>query len=160
MNSHRTLVTAALAAVLGSTYAAPAAQAETASEAAGAAQRWTLVVERRFDRVLPSPATPAVGVARIAFRVDAQGRASDIAIERSSGSALLDKAALDGVHALGVLPTPPAIIAGRLIRVDARFEPSAGSTLAARQAHRQFAAQEAERRTVQLARQDQPVAGR
>lgn len=48
------------------------------------------------------------GTARIAFRLDANGRLLDLSLAQSSGSALLDRLALRTVRTASPFPPPPA----------------------------------------------------
>ncbi len=78
-------------------------------------------IRRRIQSALVYPA-PArrrglEGVARVRFQIGADGRADRIELERSSGHALLDRAARDSVVAAGVLPR----VHGRL-QVPVHFE--------------------------------------
>jgi protein TonB len=65
-------------------------------------------IRRRIQAALVYP--PAArrrgleGVARVQFEIGAEGRADRIELVRSSGHALLDRAAREGVLAAGVLP--------------------------------------------------------
>lgn len=65
-------------------------------------------IRRRIQASLVYPATARrrglEGVARVQFEIGAQGRADRIAVVRSSGHPLLDRAARESVVAAGVLP--------------------------------------------------------
>lgn len=78
-------------------------------------------IQRRIQEALVYPALARrraiEGESEVAFEIGASGRASGIALVRSSGSALLDRAAERAVR--DAAPLPPVL--GRL-RVPVRFE--------------------------------------
>jgi TonB family protein len=65
-------------------------------------------IRRRIQAALVYPSAARrrglEGVARVQFEIGAGGRADQIAVVRSSGHALLDRAARESVVAAGVLP--------------------------------------------------------
>lgn len=63
------------------------------------------------------------GTATVAFMIDRRGRAGDIAVVRSSGSAILDEAARSMVRRAEPFPPPPASLGNSVaIRAPLRFE--------------------------------------
>ncbi len=63
------------------------------------------------------------GTATVAFMIDRRGRAGDIAVVGSSGSAILDEAARSMVRRAEPFPPPPASLGGSVaIRAPLRFE--------------------------------------
>jgi protein TonB len=111
----RVATLALLAALTAPPGAARAGEAGTAAgeivdalpDAPSAEERLT-EIRRRIQAALVYP--PAArrrgleGVARVQFEIGAEGRADRIELVRSSGHALLDRAAREGVVAAGVLP--------------------------------------------------------
>jgi protein TonB len=76
-----------------------------------ARRNYTYIQRRIRDRlVYPSPARRAgiQGVAEIAFTIHENGRVSAVTVQKSSGSAVLDDAAVDAVLAAAPFPRPPA----------------------------------------------------
>ncbi len=65
-------------------------------------------IRRRIQAALVYPSAARrrglEGVARVQFEIGVEGRADRIAVVRSSGHALLDRAARESVAAAGVLP--------------------------------------------------------
>jgi protein TonB len=49
----------------------------------------------------------------VALRIDARGELVDVKVHRSSGHAILDKAAVDALRRLGRLPAPPSELLGK-----------------------------------------------
>jgi TonB family protein len=111
-------------AAAGALLAPGLCMAQSLADADPAAARWTAAVERRLDRALAFPAQVREhGVAEVTFRVDAAGRLCGVQLERSSGSATLDRAALDATGRLGPLPPAPAFVQARRVVVRAEFQP-------------------------------------
>jgi periplasmic protein TonB len=96
------------AAVTAALAAAPApGQDETKTSAAIATWQRTLVAHlERFKRY-PERAGGAIGVTRLAFRIDRQGRVLTSRIRQSSGSSALDEEALAMIKRAEPLPRPP-----------------------------------------------------
>jgi TonB family protein len=113
-------------AAAGALLAPGLCMAQSLAYADPAAARWTAAVERRLDRALAFPAQVVRehGVAEVGFRVDAAGQLSGVHLERSSGSATLDGAALAAAERLGPLPPAPAFVQARRVVVRAEFQPS------------------------------------
>ena len=70
----------------------------------------------RYKRY-PDAARGDHGVAQLAFSVDRSGAVHGARIVRSSGSALLDRAAVELVERAAPMPPPPPEIAGAQIAI-------------------------------------------
>ncbi|MBX6328885.1 MAG: TonB family protein [Pseudolabrys sp.] len=83
-----------------------------------------LVAQLERHKRYPAAARGEQGVAELAFSVDRAGGVHDARVVRSSGSALLDRAAVDLVISAAPLPPPPPEIAGARIPivVPVRYE--------------------------------------
>jgi protein TonB len=97
----------------------PAASSRNGETSAGnaalaadyARRNYTYIQRRIRDRlVYPSPARRAgiQGVAEITFTIHENGRVSAVTVQKSSGSAVLDDAAVEAVLAAAPFPRPPA----------------------------------------------------
>ncbi|MDR1230016.1 MAG: TonB family protein [Spirochaetaceae bacterium] len=97
----------------------PAASPGNAGASAGNAAQTTEYVRRNYNYiqrrirdhlVYPAPARRAgiQGVTEIAFTIHEDGRVSTVAIQKSSGHAVLDEAAIETVLAAAPFPRPPA----------------------------------------------------
>ncbi|MET3924815.1 energy transducer TonB [Devosia sp. 2618] len=88
-------------------------------------QQWQSQVLAQLDRrkVYPraAQADGVQGSVGISFSVSASGQITAVSIARSSGSPVLDQAALDTARRASPLPTPPAGYANRSITATIRF---------------------------------------
>lgn len=88
------------------------AAASTASASGALMHEWQAQVLRRLDRNKIYPRTAQrlkqEGVVQISFAVDAAGHLSNIRVIGSSGSAELDRAAIETVQRASPVPRPPA----------------------------------------------------
>ncbi|WP_088343976.1 MULTISPECIES: energy transducer TonB [Rhodomicrobium] len=79
-------------------------------------------VSRAFERHKAKPASRRAGVAIVRFSMEPSGRVISREIERSSGSAMLDNAALASVDRASPLPpVPPEIVAARPLTFSVPF---------------------------------------
>ncbi|WP_088348299.1 MULTISPECIES: energy transducer TonB [Rhodomicrobium] len=79
-------------------------------------------VSRAFERHKAKPATRRAGVAVVRFSMEPSGRVISREIETSSGSAMLDNAALASVDRASPLPpVPPEIVAARPLTFSVPF---------------------------------------
>lgn len=106
---------------------APAAAAATPPTAAStiSPQQWQAQALARLDqrKVYPraAQADGIEGNAVITFSVGASGQIGSIGLARSSGSAILDQAALDTARRASPLPAPPPGLANQAMSATIRF---------------------------------------
>lgn len=110
---------------------APTRQAASSAPAAAPAasrispDQWQSQVLRQLDRrkVYPRAARQSgeVGSVVISFVVSSTGQIGSVSIARSSGSPVLDQAALDTARQASPLPTPPPGLAGKALSATIRF---------------------------------------
>jgi periplasmic protein TonB len=88
-----------------------------------AVESWRSEIVERISSVkeYPEAARPASGTAVIAFSVDRGGRITSARLARSSGSALLDQAAVATVRRANPLPPPPAGVPGGNFTIPLHF---------------------------------------
>ncbi len=88
-----------------------------------AAESWRSEIVERISSVkeYPEPARPASGTAVVAFSVDRGGRITSARLARSSGSALLDQAAVATVRRANPVPPPPAGVPGGNFTIPLHF---------------------------------------
>jgi protein TonB len=107
------------AAAVSAEHAVPAAAPGNAATTAGNAalsadyvrRNYNYIQRRIRDRlVYPAPARRAgiQGVTEIAFTIHEDGRVSTVTIQKSSGHAVLDEAAVETILAAAPFPRPPA----------------------------------------------------
>ena len=101
--------TAAPSAAITADRAAGPAPGETGERAAKALATWQLALVTHLERFkrYPVEARPAEGIANVAFTLDRSGKVIASRIVKSSGSAVLDAAALDLVRRAQPLPVAP-----------------------------------------------------
>ncbi len=104
--------------------AAPMPGARTRDSRAVPNWKSALVAQLERHKRYPASARGEQGVAELAFSVDRAGGVHDARVVRSSGSALLDRAAVELVLGAAPLPPPPPEIAGARIPivVPVRYE--------------------------------------
>jgi protein TonB len=88
-----------------------------------AAESWRSEIVERISSVkeYPEAARPASGTAVVAFSVDRGGRITSARLVRSSGSALLDQAAVATVRRANPVPPPPAGVPGGNFTIPLHF---------------------------------------
>ncbi len=88
-----------------------------------AAESWRSEIVERISSVkeYPEAARPASGTAVVAFSVDRSGRITSARLARSSGSALLDQAAVATVRRANPVPPPPAGVPGGNFTIPLHF---------------------------------------
>lgn len=91
---------------------AGAAEEGRTAAAEGERQRYASEVMRRLASNMPRPAGNAIGVVRVNFLIDAEGRVSDARVARSSGDARLDQLVLSTVRSTTFSAPPPSMREG------------------------------------------------
>ncbi|MGH6817612.1 MAG: energy transducer TonB family protein [Methylovirgula sp.] len=88
-----------------------------------AAESWRSEIVERISSVkeYPEAARPASGTAVVAFSVDRSGRITSARLVRSSGSAMLDEAAVATVRRADPVPAPPAGVPGGHFTIPLHF---------------------------------------
>ncbi len=88
-----------------------------------AAQSWKSEIVERISSVkeYPEDARPASGTATVAFSVDRAGRITSARLVRSSGSSILDQAAVATVRRANPVPPPPAGVPGGSFTIPLHF---------------------------------------
>jgi periplasmic protein TonB len=88
-----------------------------------AAADWRSEIVMRISSVkeYPDAARPASGTAVVAFSVDRGGRVMSARLVRSSGSSLLDQAAVETVRRANPVPAPPAGVPGGSFTIPLHF---------------------------------------
>jgi protein TonB len=88
-----------------------------------AAADWKSEIVMRISSVkeYPDAARPASGTATVAFSVDRSGRVMTARLVRSSGSSLLDQAAVETVRRANPVPPPPAGVPGGSFTIPLHF---------------------------------------
>lgn len=104
-----TVIAAGLAAAIGAA-AAPAHHSGAASERVTLAQ-WTQRVEQALDQQIAYPRFVAAqdlsGTVRVKFNCSESGRPAKVGVDKSSGSGVLDRAAVQAVQRIVSLHPPP-----------------------------------------------------
>ncbi|GGZ32692.1 energy transducer TonB family protein [Asticcacaulis endophyticus] len=102
------------------TTATAAKPAPPASLAATTPQTWQgqLLSHIEKHKRYPATARGRQGVVQVRFTMDRQGRVLKGSVVRSSGSAALDRAALDTLKRASPLPRPPSEIAGETVELQ------------------------------------------
>lgn len=88
---------------------------------AAASWRSEIVIRISSVKEYPEDARPASGTAVVAFSVDRSGRITSARLARSSGSALLDRAAVATVRRANPVPPAPAGIPGASFTIPLHF---------------------------------------
>jgi TonB family protein len=88
----------------------PAPSAPAPAKPSPAVASWQQALVARLDRFksYPSQANGAEGVVTVSFRIDRQGKVVNSQVVKSSGSSVLDAAALALVKRASPFPPPPA----------------------------------------------------
>jgi protein TonB len=104
------------------TAALPTAPAfgHNAERSAAAMATWDRALSARLEAVkrYPARAHGERGVARVAFRIDRNGRVLSSRITQSSGSAALDEDALATIKRADPLPAPPSGVSDELLTIE------------------------------------------
>ena len=91
-----------------------------AERSAAAMATWDRALSARLEAVkrYPARAHGEKGIARVAFRIDRNGRVLSSRITQSSGSAALDEDALATIKRADPLPTPPSGVSDELLTIE------------------------------------------
>lgn len=84
----------------------------TGEDVEGVRKAWLADVNKALHKSYPYPAAARrrglEGEVKLKIWVDEDGRIVDVAVHKSSGHEVLDRAAIEAVQALGRVPTPPS----------------------------------------------------